>query len=443
MAEMLHLFSVMTSLMLVVGSATQSGPYFDIFTLPSLGEAGGVASGTEAFYSFDYANIHFICLDSYESDRSPGGPMLTWLENDLAATTQKWIIAYWHHPPYSKGAHDSDTERRLVDMRENALPILESYGTDLVLSGHSHSYERSFQLHGHYGSSDTLTPNMIVNGSDGRSNSPYSRGSTGTVYIVLGSSGKLSPGPLDHPVMCTSLMKLGSIALEIKGNRLDARFINDSGSVKDHLTIVKGALKSQALPPVNTGDDRVIVVEESGPRTVDIQVAESADDAEESSAGNVDLGSSDLELVYNGGHQTVGMRFNEVPIPRGATIFDAYIQFKVDETDSGATSLTISGEGRDDAPTFGSTHRNISSRLRTTTSVSWSPVAWTTLGQAGPDQRTPSIASVIQELVSRSGWSNGNSLVIIITGTGQRTAVSYDWDQAGAPLLHVEYTVSP
>ena len=81
--------------------------------------------------------------------------MLTWRENDLAETTQKWIIAYWHHPPYTKGSHNSDSESRLVDMRENALPILESSGVDLVLSGHSHSYERSYQLHGHYGTSGT------------------------------------------------------------------------------------------------------------------------------------------------------------------------------------------------------------------------------------------------------------------------------------------------
>ena len=43
-------------------------------------------------------------------------------------------------------------------MRENALPILESYGVDIVLSGHSHSYERSFLLDGHYGKSNTLPP---------------------------------------------------------------------------------------------------------------------------------------------------------------------------------------------------------------------------------------------------------------------------------------------
>ena len=67
------------------------------------------------------------------------------------------------------------------------------------------------------------------------------------------------------------------------------------------------------------------------------------------------------------------------------------------------------------------------------------PVAWTTLDEAGPDRQTPDIASVIQEIVDRQGWSNGNSLVVIITGTGERVAESFDGVSAAAPLLHVEY----
>ncbi|MDX1389007.1 MAG: metallophosphoesterase family protein, partial [Acidobacteriota bacterium] len=39
-------------------SPDESGPYYDIFSLPRAGEAGGVASGTEAYYSFDYGNVH-------------------------------------------------------------------------------------------------------------------------------------------------------------------------------------------------------------------------------------------------------------------------------------------------------------------------------------------------------------------------------------------------
>ena len=87
-------------------SATQSGPYYDIFTLPKNAQAGGLASGTEAYYSYDVGNVHFICLDSDDTDRSTSGPMMAWLDEDLAATTQQWIIAYWHHPPYSKGSHN-------------------------------------------------------------------------------------------------------------------------------------------------------------------------------------------------------------------------------------------------------------------------------------------------------------------------------------------------
>ena len=82
-------------------------------------------SGTEAYYSFDYANVHFVCLESFETNRSATGPMLTWLQNDLASTAQPWVIAFFHHPPYSKGSHDSDTDIELKEMRQNALPILE------------------------------------------------------------------------------------------------------------------------------------------------------------------------------------------------------------------------------------------------------------------------------------------------------------------------------
>ena len=225
-------------------SADESGPYYDIFTLPRQGESGGVASGTEAYYSFDYGTIHFVCLDSYDSDNDPGSPMLTWLENDLSATTQPWLIAFWHHPPYTKGSHDSDGEGRLIDMRENVLPILEAHGVDLVLGGHSHSYERSFYLNGHYDDSDTLVASMLVDGGDGREDGdgPYTRdgGSTyGAVYIVAGSSGKVSSAPLDHPAMFANFEELGSLVVDIDGTTLKADFIDDQGTVLDWFTIQK------------------------------------------------------------------------------------------------------------------------------------------------------------------------------------------------------------
>jgi len=169
-------------------------------------------------------------------------------------------------------------------------------------------------------------------------------------------------------------------------------------------------------------------------------VAASADDAEQkTSTGSVSLTSSDLELTTESSVQIVGIRFAGVAIPRGATILNAYLQFKVDEATSTATSLTVQAQAADNASTFTTATGNISGRARTAAAVPWAPAAWPTVGAAGPDQRTPSIAAVVQEIVGRTGWASGNALVILISGTGKRVAESYNGDRAGAPLLHVEY----
>ena len=225
-------------------------PYFAMFTLPTNAEAGGMASGTEKYYSFDYGNIHFICLDSMTSDRSATGPMATWLRADLASSTRQWTIAFWHHPAYSKGSHDSDTESNLVQMRQTFLPILEDAGVDLVLAGHSHSYERSYLIDGHYGLSTTFTNAMKKDGGSGRADvtGAYTKPTSGpgphegAVYAVAGSSGQISGGTLNHPAMFISLNNLGSMVLDINGNTLDAKFLRENGAVADYFRIVKGAV---------------------------------------------------------------------------------------------------------------------------------------------------------------------------------------------------------
>jgi hypothetical protein len=175
--------------------------------------------------------------------------------------------------------------------------------------------------------------------------------------------------------------------------------------------------------------------------TLDVPVSASSGDAEENVAtGKIKPGSSDLEFGAQGGkNQLVGMRFNGLNIPQGATITNASIQFQVDETHSGAATLMIEGQATDNAPIFANANGDISSRDRTNAVVDWTPVPWTMVGEAGSDQKTSDISSIIQEIVDRQGWSRGNSLAIIITGIGRRTAESFDGDAAGAPVLHVEY----
>lgn len=233
--------------------------YYNIFTLPSNGQAGGVASGTEAYYSFEYGNIHFICLDAFGSSRGANSPMANWLRSDLASVARDWIIAFWHHPPYTKGSHNSDTEIELIEMRQNMLPILEDGGVDLVLCGHSHSYERSFLLDGHYGASTTLTSAMILDNGSGREDGTgaYVKATfgiaphQGAVYAVAGSSGQTSGGTLNHPAMFISLNNLGSMVLDIDGNRLDAKFLRENGAIADYFTIIKGGGGTVPAAPQN------------------------------------------------------------------------------------------------------------------------------------------------------------------------------------------------
>ena len=234
-----------------------SPAYFDIFTLPTNAECGGVASGTEKYYSYNYGNIHFVVLDSYDVSRSSTGAMATWIQNDLMANTQPWVIAYWHHPPYTKGSHNSDNSNfldgELVDMRQNIIPILEAKGVDLVLNGHSHVYERSYLLDGHYGYSSSLTPAMKKDNTSGsypvdcayHKKTQTTSSHKGTVYVVCGCSGKNDSSPSSgwpHPAMYKSDNTIyGSMAIDIKDNKLEGKFITSSGSVFDSFTIIKNA----------------------------------------------------------------------------------------------------------------------------------------------------------------------------------------------------------
>jgi len=187
----------------------------------------------------------------------------------------------------------------------------------------------------------------------------------------------------------------------------------------------------------------VVTVHRLGAATiVERRTAASADDAEEFSTGVMYIQSSDLELIHDNTDQTVGMRWTGLMIPQGASITAAYIQFASKESQSEATTLSFRGQAADNPVAFDSTAFNISTRPRTTASMAWSPLPWNT-GEVGPNQRTPDLSAVIQEVVNRPGWLSGNALVIVVTGSGHRTAYSWDGTPTGAPLLHIEYVTGP
>jgi hypothetical protein len=251
-------------------------PYDTSFRFPTSGECGGVASGSERYYSFNHGNIHFISLDTntpvYAND-APGGTygMVDWLRDDLRACTSDWIIVLMHQGPYSRGSHDSDVDYDLAQTRAYILPLLEDYGVDLVLCGHSHVYERSRLIDGHYGKSNTWNGASMLkwagNGSDvggidssgalistlatGAYQKESAKARSGTLYAVVGSSSDVAKpwaggstaivNPTPHPAHVANLRLLGSLVLEVEGLRLNGKYLDQTGNVRDDFTLLKGS----------------------------------------------------------------------------------------------------------------------------------------------------------------------------------------------------------
>jgi len=188
------------------------------------------------------------------------------------------------------------------------------------------------------------------------------------------------------------------------------------------------------------------------------------DDCEESEGpfndGRVTCTSSDLEMHSENRVETpadwndfIGLRWTNVLVPQGATIINASIQFHVDSTDPDVPIVVRwKGHDVDNAPAF--THGldfDISSRTNTTAFVDWDIPDWVSTSDEGPAQLTPNLATIVQEIVDRPGWVEGNAMVLKTTdwpnatGTnkGLRTAESRDGESASAPELSIAFTTGP
>jgi len=109
--------------------------YFNYLSLP----------GNEIYYSFDYANAHFICLDT-NSGNTPydeSSPQYKWLIDDLEKNknSDKWLIVFFHAPLFR--AH---LTRGIEPQRYVWQPLFDKYSVDLVLNGHDHYYERTYPI---------------------------------------------------------------------------------------------------------------------------------------------------------------------------------------------------------------------------------------------------------------------------------------------------------
>ncbi|ATB46935.1 metallophosphoesterase [Corallococcus macrosporus] len=204
----------------------QGQPYLDNLYLPS-----NNPEGTERYYSFDWGHVHFVALDSNcavglaSADRCTRDAQKTWLERDLAGSTQPWKIVFFHHPPWSSGEHGSQ-----LSMRRHFGPIMEKYGVDLVLTGHDHNYERSKPMKGDGIAAD---------------------GEQGIPYLVVGGGGatlRQLPGSKPDWSVIRDNQTYGFLDVTVVDGTLTAELMGHDGTTADRFTLQKDLPPQEPLP---------------------------------------------------------------------------------------------------------------------------------------------------------------------------------------------------
>ena len=109
------------------------GNYLSFFYLP----------GNEQYYTFEYGNLFFVALNTEASNYSIQRAFLDSVLNEASQDPDKWLIVYFHRPPYSAGGHGSD-----YDVRSAFCDILEQYHVSVVFNGHNHFYQRTVPING-------------------------------------------------------------------------------------------------------------------------------------------------------------------------------------------------------------------------------------------------------------------------------------------------------
>jgi hypothetical protein len=174
------------------------------------------------YYSFDYGDAHFVCLDSTDLIKpdsyprckekiGPGNAQYDFLITDLQATDAKWKIVFFHYPPYVSGGYQVEDLRALC-------PVFEKYGVDLVFNSHTIVYERSHPL------------------SAGKVDFDE-----GIVYIVAGGAGAMPEWLLPKREWHTSqsLAVPHFLQVVVTSDNLEVRAIDQDGRLFDTLRVRK------------------------------------------------------------------------------------------------------------------------------------------------------------------------------------------------------------
>ncbi|MGE3172604.1 MAG: PQQ-dependent sugar dehydrogenase [Planctomycetota bacterium] len=164
-----------------------------------------------------------------------------------------------------------------------------------------------------------------------------------------------------------------------------------------------------------------------------------ADATEDATTGAVDTAASTLALGEDQGAPHLTAVQFELELPAGAILETARIQFSAGAVSTGIAQFEVRAESADDAQPLAAGAYDLSQRVLGAASVPWYPPEWSTMGERGTAQRSPELAPLLQEVVDRAGWQEGQKVVLLITGTGSRTARSSNAGAVDAPELTFTY----
>jgi len=185
------------------------------------------------YYSFDYENIHFLGISTKLGNISYDFEQLEFIKTDLEKNYKnsetQWTIVFMHLPMYSSKAIDFEF---MMDIRNELQPIFDSYGVDLVVSGHKHAYERTSSL---------MFNNIIL----GNEKCEYQK-SDGQVYLTVGTGGH-SHSVFDNKESWSIIQNdndygFFNLALSKKQNTLYGEFISNTGKIVDSFKIKNNEL---------------------------------------------------------------------------------------------------------------------------------------------------------------------------------------------------------
>ncbi len=162
----------------------------------------------------------------------------------------------------------------------------------------------------------------------------------------------------------------------------------------------------------------------------------SADDAYETSAGVVQTSLVFLYVIYASGYRWIGVKFNNVNIPKNSVIASATLKLYSYTTKADDPNVTVYGENSANPATYsGLLSNDISNRTRTIASSSYSA------SNVGLAYINIDVKTIVQELVYLSDWAYGNSINFIIQVNSGSSAYLTAYDAAANhPLCDIEYT---